>query len=171
MITTDCKAVTAALWCTLLASFLMLSGCGFHLQAQTTLSPRMRLIYVEANDTQSDFFQALRRALRLAGAQLATGKDELGAVIIHIERDEMLERIASVSARNVPREYELAYLLRYSVDTAKNTLIPSEEVSVIRDFSFDERIVLAKEREREILQQTLAQELASVVLQRLVSVR
>jgi outer membrane lipopolysaccharide assembly protein LptE/RlpB len=42
---------------------------------------------------------------------------------------------------------------------------------VTRDFSFDERLALAKERERDQLRQTLAEEAASIVLQRLSSLR
>jgi outer membrane lipopolysaccharide assembly protein LptE/RlpB len=42
---------------------------------------------------------------------------------------------------------------------------------VSRDFSFDERAALAKDREREQLRMTLAEEAAVIVLQRLASLR
>jgi outer membrane lipopolysaccharide assembly protein LptE/RlpB len=81
----------------------------------------------------------------------------------------MLERVASVSARNQPREYELTYVVRYSVVRGGISLVDSEEVTATRDFGFDERLALAKSREREQLRETLARELAGVVLQRIAS--
>jgi outer membrane lipopolysaccharide assembly protein LptE/RlpB len=88
---------------------------------------------------------------------------------VRIERDELLERVASVSARNQPREYELTYVVRYSVMRDGVYLVEAEEVTATRDFSFDERLALAKSREREQLRETLARELAGVVLQRIAS--
>jgi len=61
--------------------------------------------------------------------------------------------------------------VRFSLKFGGDTRIDAEEVTVTRDFSFDERIALAKEREREQLRATLAQEAAGVVLQRLASQR
>jgi LPS-assembly lipoprotein len=79
--------------------------------------------------------------------------------------------VLSVSGRNVPREYELTYVVRFSVEGAAGTLLPAEEVSVSREFSFDERAVLAKEREQEVLRAALARDLAGVVLNRLASLK
>jgi outer membrane lipopolysaccharide assembly protein LptE/RlpB len=42
---------------------------------------------------------------------------------------------------------------------------------VSREFSFDERAVLAKEREQEVLRAALARDLAGVVLNRLASLK
>jgi outer membrane lipopolysaccharide assembly protein LptE/RlpB len=49
--------------------------------------------------------------------------------------------------------------------------VTSERIAVTRDFSFDERLALAKERERDQLRATLAEEAAGIVLQRLSSLR
>ena len=101
------------------------------------------------------------------GATAPTGE----AAVLRIERDELLERVASVSARNVPREYELTYVVRYSLSLGGQTRIDAEEVSVSRDFTFDETAALAKDRERDLLREALARELSGVVLARLASVR
>jgi outer membrane lipopolysaccharide assembly protein LptE/RlpB len=91
--------------------------------------------------------------------------------VLSIERDELIERVASVSARNVPREYELTYIVRFSVRLGDEQRVQAEDVRVSRDFSFDERIALAKDREREQLRAALAEEAAVIVLQRLASLR
>jgi LPS-assembly lipoprotein len=126
--------------------------------------------WIETDDAQSDFVQDLRRALAASGAALAPRRAEATAVL-RVERDELLERVLSVSGRNVPREYELTYVVRFSVEGAAGTLLPAEEVSVSREFSFDERAVLAKEREQEVLRAALARDLAGVVLNRLASLK
>ncbi|MBM4212129.1 MAG: hypothetical protein FJ179_00230 [Gammaproteobacteria bacterium] len=158
-----------ARWATAAAllATLLLVGCGFHLQGAVPLAADLRQLALRAPDSQSDFVRAMRRALLDAGAQLQTSSN---AQLI-IERDELLERVASVSARNVPREYELTYIVRFSLRFGNETRIDAEEITVTRDFSFDERIMLAKEREREQLRATLAQEAAGIVLQRLASQR
>lgn len=149
----------------LLTVALSLVGCGFQLQSRLTLPPSIAALRIQTDDRQSPFVQSLAQVLRGAGAQLdASGEGVLG---VRIERDELLERVASVSARNQPREYELTYVVRYSVVRNGIYLVESEEVTATRDFSFDERLALAKSREREQLRETLARELAGVVLQRI----
>jgi outer membrane lipopolysaccharide assembly protein LptE/RlpB len=105
--------------------------------------------------------RAIRRNLRGAGVTL----DGAAPAVLAIERDELLERVASVSARNVPREYELTYVVRFSFKVGDESRLQGEEVAVSRDFSFDERAALAKDREREQLRMTLAEEAAVIVLQ------
>lgn len=146
---------------------LVVAGCGFHLQGVVPIAGDLQRISLRAADTQSDFASAMQRGLRGAGVSIQPGSD---AELV-IERDELLERVASVSARNLPREYELTYIVRFSVRVRGETRVASEEISVTRDFSFDERIALAKARERDQLRATLADEVAGIVLQRLSSLR
>ena len=149
---------------------LVLAGCGFQLQGRVPLPASLAVTWIEADDAQSDFVQDLRQALRASGATLASRRADATAVL-SVERDELLERVLSVSGRNVPREYELTYVVRFSVAGKDGTLLPAEEVSASRDFSFDEREVLAKEREKEMLRAALARDLAGVVMNRLASLR
>jgi len=165
---------------------LAAAGCGFRLQGVTSLPPVLAAVRVQTADTQTDFAQALDRELRRVGVAsthvgttgvgtigsgASSGSAAAGGAVLRIERDELLERVASVSARNVPREYELTYVVRYSLSLDGQTRIDAEEVSVSRDFSFDETAALAKDRERDLLREALARELAGVVLARLASVR
>lgn len=151
----------------ILASAVLLAGCGFHLQGVLPVAGDLQRLTLQVTDSQSDFVSAIQRNLRSSGVSVGPGSD---AVLI-IERDELLERVASVSARNLPREYELTYVVRFSVKVRGQLRISGEEISVTRDFSFDERLALAKERERDQLRATLADEAAGIVLQRLSSLR
>lgn len=159
-------------------ALLFLAGCGFRLQGALELPVSVSVIDVQAVDAQSEFTHALAEQLRRAGAQVRISTQAtVGAARLNIEVDEFLERVASVSARNVPREYELTYRVRYSFTAADPRLasgmsgIESEELTLSREFSFDERIALAKQRERAQLRTALANELAGMVVQRLASLK
>lgn len=151
----------------LLVLMALVAGCGFHLQGSVPIAGDLQRLTLQVTDSQSDFVNAMQRNLRSAGVDVVSGSE----TILVIERDELLERVASVSARNLPREYELTYAVQFSVKVRGELRVASERISVTRDFSFDERLALAKEREREQLRATLAEEAAGIVLQRLSSLR
>ncbi len=147
---------------------LALAGCGFRVQGRVPLSSALTITHVEADDIQSDFVQDLRRSLLASGVRLSSSAEQATAVI-EVQRDELTERILSVSARNIPREYELTYSVRIRVMRGERELLASEDISVTRDFSFDERTLLAKEREKETLRAALARDLVGIVMRRLSS--
>lgn len=147
---------------------LCATGCGFHLQGRVPLSSAFTITHIEADDIQSDFVQDLRRALLGSGARLSPTRAD-STVVIEVQRDELVERIVSISSRNIPREYELTYTVRLRVMRGERELLPPEEIALSRDFSFDERAVLAKEREKEALRAALARDLVGIVMRRLSS--
>ena len=146
----------------------LLAGCGFHLQGHTPLPPVVRAPYVEAPDRQSGFVQYLRHALLSNGAQLTPEKEKASAVV-SILRDSVARRVLSVSATNQPNQYEVTYTVGFAVSAAGKELLPPQEISATRTYSFDERLLLAKNHEEEILRQDMARDLADMVMRRLAS--
>jgi LPS-assembly lipoprotein len=158
----------ATRWTCWLAAVL-LTGCGFHLQGHTALPAVVREPFVEAPDRQSDFVQYLRHALLSNGAQLTPERDKASAVV-SILRDSVARRVLSVSATNQPNQYEVTYTVGFSVSApGGKELLPPQEVSATRTYSFDERLLLAKNHEEEILRQDMARDLADMVMRRLAS--
>jgi LPS-assembly lipoprotein len=143
-----------------------LGACGFHLQGRQPLPAAFANTYIETRDEQTDFVQDLRKALLASGVKVIATEGSAGATIEVLE-DELTEKILSVSARNIPAEYELIYRVRFSVTSDGKTLIENEEVAATRDFSFDETQLLAKEREQEILREALARDLVALVMRRI----
>ncbi|HVN45791.1 MAG TPA: LPS assembly lipoprotein LptE [Steroidobacteraceae bacterium] len=146
----------------------LLASCGFHLQGREALPAVVRAPYVEAPDRQSDFVQYLRHALLSNGAQLSPQKEQASAVV-SILRDSVARRVVSVSATNQPNEYELSYTVGFAVSAAGKELLPPQELTATRTYSFDERVLLAKNHEEEILRQDMARDLADMVMRRLAS--
>jgi LPS-assembly lipoprotein len=147
---------------------VLLAGCGFHLQGRTPLPAVVRQPFVEAPDRQSDFVQYLRHALISNGAQLTPEREQASAVV-SILRDNVSRRVLSVSATNQPNQYEVTYTVGFTVSAAGKELLPPQEVQATRAYSFDERILLAKNHEEEILRQDMARDLADMVMRRLAS--
>lgn len=143
-----------------------LTSCGFHLQGRQPLPPQFAYTYVDTEDEQTDFVQDLRKALLASKVNVIRTRSSSTA-IVSVHDDELTERILSVSARNIPTEYELTYKVTFSVTAEGKTLIDKEEISAVRDISFDEAQLLAKEREQEILRAALARDLVGLVMRRL----
>jgi LPS-assembly lipoprotein len=147
----------------------LLGGCGFHLVGSVPLPPALAHVHIDAVDTQSDFYVGLRRSLQAAGTRIDEEQPGESVAVIHVSADSAAERILTVSTLNVPTEYELTYTLKFSVSSGGHELIAPEEHRLVRDYSYSESALLAKEREKSILSEALANDLVSVVMRRLSS--
>jgi LPS-assembly lipoprotein len=88
---------------------------------------------------------------------------------VRILKDESGQRVLTVSARNTPEEYEVFYMIEYSVNGRTEELITPQKIELTRDYSYDETTVLAKQREQAVLREALARDLAGLVVRRLAS--
>ncbi len=153
---------------TLAGVAMLASGCGFRLQGRAPLPAPLAVAYVVAPDDQTDFVQGLRKALIASGGKLADDSERATGTV-RILTDDVTSKILSVSANNIPREYELTYTVEFSVSTKGEELLPSQKVSVTRDYSFNERLLLAKDNEEAILRAGMAGDLVGIVMRRLSS--
>jgi LPS-assembly lipoprotein len=149
-----------------IALALALGACGFHLQGAGTLPSAMARTYVDTQRPHSEFLQSLTEVLRQRGAELLDAPAD-GAAVLDITSDETGQRVLSVSARNIPREYEVYYAVTFSLRVGAESLITNESLVVTRAYTFDETQVLAKAAEEEILREALAEDLARRVMQRI----
>jgi LPS-assembly lipoprotein len=151
----------------LLAAVLLAGhGCGFHLQGAGTLPSSMMRTYVETDRPHSEFLVNLTDVLKQRGAEVLTVPAE-GAAVLDITADETGQRVLSVSARNIPREYEVFYAVTFSLRVGAESLISNESLVVTRAYTYDVTQVLAKAAEEQILRRALAEDLARRVLQRI----
>jgi LPS-assembly lipoprotein len=108
--------------------------------------------------------------LRERGASVVSTEQEAGA-ILRILEDNAGQRILSVSARNVPREYEVYYLVTFSLEADGRALIEPESLVLTRSYTYDETEVLGKSAEETELRQSLAADLARQVVRRIAADR
>lgn len=141
----------------------LLSACDFHMRGREPLPPQMARTYLSADDRQSLFYRKLARTLADNGVQVVDSPVDATAVIT-VQDDDTGQRVLSVSARNVPREYEVYYRIRFSVEAGQEVLIPLQEQSLIRDYTYDETRVLGKAREEGLLRDAIADDLVRLVM-------
>ena len=144
----------------------LLSGCGYHLRGQAPLPAALATPFLESADHYTPLYAALQARLRAAGAVLASDPAAASAVI-HLQKDDTGREVLSVSARNTPGEFEVYYNVEYSVTGGGSELLALQQVTLTRDFSYNETAVLAKEHEEDSLRTALADELAGLILRRL----
>lgn len=149
----------AVVWLLLLA----LTACGFQLSGAPQLPPQMARTYIDTPDRYSLFYRTLRRELRNAGVELVDSAAAANAVF-SILSDETDQRVLSVSARNVPREYEVYYSVAYVVQSNDGLLLEPQRQTGTRDYTYDETRVLGKSREEELLREAIARDLVRIVL-------
>lgn len=159
------RALPAVLACLALA---LLASCGFRLQGEESLPEDLGRVYVSARDDLSPFAVELRRGLGRNGVAVAPSAGEADAVI-RVRVDRATRRVLAVSARNTPTEYEIQYVVEYSVDRGGQEAVPAQRLELTRNFSFDQGQLLAKGHEEELLREAMARDLADLVLRRLAS--
>jgi len=126
----------------------------------------MQRTYIATEDRYSLFYQELRRQLQAAGMQLAEIPDESTATLT-ISVDETDQRVLSVSALNVPTEYEVYYAIEYAVDSGETNLLKPQRIALSRDYTYDETLVLGKAHEEQLLREAIVKDIVRIVLKQL----
>lgn len=145
------------------AVLVILAGCGFHLQSRPAIPAEMQRTYIDTADRHSIFYHQLRRELRAAGVDIVDHESDATAVF-RISIDNTDQRVLSVSARNVPTEYEVYYTIEYGVTSGSETLLATQDLTLTSDYTYDSTLVLGKAKEEQSLREAIAKNLVRVVL-------
>ena len=147
---------------------LLLSGCGFHLQSALTTPAVLERTYLATENTHSQFYRELRSRLRAAGVILVESPAEATATLL-ILVDETDQRVLSVSARNVPTEYEVYYSVEYELFSGETSLLAPQMLTLTRDYTYNENLVLGKAREEAMMREAIVSDLVRIVLKQISS--
>jgi LPS-assembly lipoprotein len=129
----------------------------------------MSRTYIQTPDRHSLFYRRLRDSFRTAGVDIVDSPVEATATF-SIASDDTGQRVLSVSARNVPTEFEVYYTVVYGVETADRSLLPVRTQTLTRDYTWDETLVLGKEKEEQLLREAIVDDLVRVVMIQLSSI-
>lgn len=149
--------------------FLLLSACGFQMRGATSVPPEMARTYIATEDQRSLFYRRLRDSLQSAGVTVVESSFDATATF-SILSDLPGQRVLSVSARNVPREFEVFYTVFYSVQAKNVTLLEPRSQTLTRDYTWDVTEVLGKEKEEELLREAIVDDLVRIILIQLSSI-
>ena len=128
----------------------------------------MQRTWIETDDEKSLFYREFRKALIDAGVDIVDAPEEATAVF-SIYFDRTNQRVLSVSARNVPTEYEVFYTIRYGLVSGQQTLIERQDLTLTRDYTYDPTLVLGKSAEEQVIRESLVDDLVRIVLKQVSS--
>jgi LPS-assembly lipoprotein len=150
----------------LLATLLLLSACGFKLQAHAELPPEMRHTRLEVVDPYGEFARRLEVLLEQNGADIVTSAAD--AAVLEIPVNEMRKEIQSIGDNARVQEFLVRHSVQFRLlDSTGAELIPMQTFELSRVYKFNEQDILAAEREDEFLRNDLADSLARMVVRRL----
>jgi LPS-assembly lipoprotein len=152
------------------ATCAALAACGFRLAGSDPLPGILARPYLSVKNPYTDFAREFEHQLKNAGALVEESLAKSTATI-EVTRDQIEQRTLSVSAQNIPTEYELSYTVTFSVRGPDKQLLAPQTINVSKDYSFVEQELLAKEHEADILRRQMARDLAAIAMRRLTSLK
>ena len=153
----------------LAASALLLSACGFQLRGTASLP--FDTIYVQAAPT-SQLATQLRRAVLAGSSTRIAERPEQAEVILQILSELQEKQILSLTGGGRVSEYLLRYRVQFRLTDSKNREhIPASEITMRRDFSYNDSQALAAESEEALLYRDMRSDAVSQLLRRLQAAR
>lgn len=149
----------------MLTAVLLLSACGFHLRGQAALP--FNTLYVQAEPT-SVFALQLKRAVQAGSATRVTTRPGEAEAVLQILNELQEKVILSLGSGGRVREFQLRYRVQYRLTDEKNREhIPASEISLKRDYSFNDEQALSKEAEEALLYRDMRNDAVQQLVRRL----
>lgn len=150
-----------------LAATLLLAGCGFHLAGTRSLPAALTKVRIDVVQpyavSEPPVESSLRARLQRRGAEVVESAGQDVTLVRLTDLEETRETL-SLGNDGKALEFLLTTTVRYSVTRGEQTLVPQTALQVVRDYSFDQQQVLAKEAEEERLRNFMQEELAELLL-------
>jgi len=142
-----------------------LAGCGFHLSGPRPLA--FSTIHVSISE-YSSLGIVLRRQIALSGSTTVEKDASRAEVKLQILSNSRGREILSITPTGTVREYELTQVIRFRLaDHDGKELIPPTAISVRREYTFSDELILGKEQEEVLLFEDMEKDLVRQLLRRL----
>lgn len=151
-----------------LLTALPLAACGFQLRGQVSLP--FETVFVEGLP-YSALNGQLKRGIQSSGATLAAQREAAQAVV-NLLSESQERGILAVSAGGRVRELQLRYRVNFKVvDPKGREWLSPTEVVIMRDMTYDDTQILAKEGEAQTLFREMQVDAVQQVLRRIQAIR
>jgi LPS-assembly lipoprotein len=163
----------------LVATGLFLSACGFQLrQAPKLVFQTLSHDFAAASGMGKEVVRAIEAAgvrvnVPVAAASVASAPspNNLPQVRLIVLADERVKTVAGLNASGQVREFQLKVRLKFRLLTREGkTLIDDTELLAVRDISFNETAVLAKQAEEAQLYRNMQSDLVGQLMRHLAAV-
>jgi LPS-assembly lipoprotein len=159
------RLLLAPIFAVLIAAIL--TGCGFHLRGVGSGNLPYKAMYIALPDT-ADVNIWLTRYIKASGSTQVVEDPKAADTIFQQLGDSRQKTILSVNAQGRVREYRLQLTYTFRIINQKGqVLVPSNEVALTRDISFDDSNILAKDMEENLLWRDMTNDLVNQIMRRL----
>ena len=152
-----------------------ITSCGFTLRGSQALPETLTRVAINAPLQYSPLSRALLKRLPVYQLEgLLNPTDELDptlfnkTVLLRLEPEQFERRLLSVFSTGQVAEYELVYVVKYSI-IFPNKMPIENSFEVSREYQDDPDQVLAKSRELELMLSEMRDEAADIMIRRLSS--
>lgn len=154
-----------------------LVGCGFHLRGAggASVPDIMKITRIQAAQPNDALPVLLQRQLETGGAALVArgseGTDNPKVSVLQIHHNRVNRRVLSVDDRGDPRELEYSLRVAFSVRRDGETLLPRQEMTMVRNVAFSADEVLSQRAEADESVADMRREMVRRMIQRLGQLR
>src|SRR5688572_18164579 len=158
--------LAAVLLCVLAAC--MTTACGFQLRG--TADVPFDSLYVP--QSAGGIGLELKRSIQAGTRARVVDDPKQAAAILEFTEETRLKEILSLTGQGRVREYLLRYRVGFRVHDGKGKdFIPTNTVMLLRDISFNDADVLAKESEEQLLYRDMQTDMVQQILRRLAAAK
>lgn len=168
------KSIPGRTWVTLLLTLLLLQGCGFYLRggadqatAGTELPASISPIMINGLNTYSGLGRELAHQVKSNTVQV-TRERETASTMLRITSYRQQSRPLSVNRAGKMVQTELRHSLSFGLlDASGKTLVPMQNIKVVRSYINTEEQKLGKTTEADQLTKEMQRELARMIILRI----
>jgi LPS-assembly lipoprotein len=147
----------------------LIGGCGFKLAGPPELP--FQSLYVSAPD-YSSFGAAFKRYVESGSKTRLADRPQDAQAVLEILGETREKQILSITSAGRVAEYLLRYQVSFRLRGSNNSdWIPTSEITLQRDLTYDNDTTLAKENEEQFLYQDMKSDAIEELLRRLAAVQ
>ena len=141
-----------------------LAGCGFHLRGGADLP--FATIYIP--NAKAGIGLDLKRNIQSGTHSRVVDEQALAQAVLQFTEDVREKHILSLAATGRVREFQLRYRVSFRVHDGKGSeFLPTSQVLLTRDFTFNDTEVLSKEVEEAQIYREMQVDMVQQILRRL----
>lgn len=153
-------------WVLVLLLTLNLAACGFELRGSSALP--FESLYIEGGQ---DIAVDLERAVRPTATKVTERAQDAQATL-QILGEEREKRILSLNRAGRVSEFRLLYRVSFKVTDQKGrALLPTQQIELRRDITFNDSETLAKESEEALLYRDMQTDAVQQIIRRVSVIR
>ena len=148
----------------LAGTFLILSGCGYHLRGSLEVPEELKNVYI-SGDTPP-LHDEMVSMMKASKGKLAESSSA-ASLVIKINKEDMRIRVLSIGTTGKSTESELNYYMRFQFfDNQDKPLAEEQTIEIAREFFNNQTAVLAKSSEEQLIRNEIYQQATRLLMSR-----